>query len=102
MPITKKGETPRLLYQAIGPFKVLGHSSPPNSDGSYNSYKCEHLGTGRVSSFNVRDIIPYISVEAYEQEKARATGADANEEEEDWSGVWSARLGPIRGSLMRR
>ena len=80
-PITKKGETSRLLYQAIGPFKVLGHSSPPNSDGSYNSYRCEHLGTGRVSSFNVRDIIPYISVEAYEQEKARASQAELNEEE---------------------
>lgn len=36
-----------------------------------------------MSSFNVRDIIPYISVEAYEQEKARAIEADANEEEEE-------------------
>ena len=62
---------------------MLGHSSPPNSDGSYNSYRCEHLGTGRVSSFNVRDIIPYISVEAYEQEKSRAVQFNSDEEEEE-------------------
>ena len=45
-PITKKGGTSRLIYQAIGPFEVLGHNSPPNSDGSFNVYKLRHLGTG--------------------------------------------------------
>ena len=39
--------------------------------------------TGRVSPFNVRDIIPYISVEAYEQEKSRAIQVDSDEEEEE-------------------
>ena len=45
-PITRKGETSRLLYQTIGPFKVLPHKSAPNSGGSYNVYSLEHLGTG--------------------------------------------------------
>ena len=66
-PVTRKGETSRLLYQTIGPFKVLGHASPPNSGGGYNVYRLEHLSTGKVTTFNVRDIVPFISNEAYER-----------------------------------
>ena len=81
-PITKKGETPRLIYQAIGPFEVLGHNSPPNSDGSFNVYKLRHLGTGRVAAYNVKDIVPYISKEAYEQDQEE-TAQEAKEDEEE-------------------
>ena len=81
-PITKKGETSRLLYQAMGPFEVLRHNSPPNSDGSYNVYRLKHLGTGREAAYHVKDIIPYISKQAYEQEKEEIAVEAAEEETE--------------------
>ena len=78
-PVTRKGETSRLLYQTIGPFKVLGHASPPNSGGGYNVYRLEHLSTGKVTTFNVRDIVPFISSGAYE----RVLEEQQEEKEED-------------------
>ena len=62
-PITKKGETSRLLYQTMGPFEVAGQANK-----SANVCKLKHLGTGKIQSFNVRDIMPFISKGAYERE----------------------------------
>lgn len=81
-PITKKGQTSRLLYQTIGPFEVMGHASPANTDGSYNVFKLKHLSTGKEQSFNVRDIVPFISREAYEKVLEEEREEEKAEDEE--------------------
>ena len=47
----------------MGPFEVVGQTNQ-----SANVCKLKHLGTGKIQSFNVRDIMPFISKEAYERE----------------------------------
>ena len=47
--------------------------------GGYNVYRLEHLSTGKVTTFNVRDIVPFISNEAYE----RVLEEQQEEEKED-------------------
>ena len=81
-PITKKGQTSRLLYQTIGPFEVMEHASPANTDGSYNVFKLKHLSTGKEQSFNVRDIVPFISKEAYEKVLVEEQEEEKAEDEE--------------------
>ena len=85
-PITKKGETSRLLYQCIGPFEVVGPACPASPDGSYNAYKLKCLATGKVSPFNVTDIHPYLE----KGEKGNWEKEEGEEEEEKEDGLeWS-------------
>ena len=73
-PITRKEQTTRLLYQTVGPFEVTGKL--PNQDPSKcNAYYLKNIGTGKVTPHNVRDILPYISSEAY----AAKTDDDAHQ-----------------------
>jgi transposase InsO family protein len=81
VPRLKKGVTTRLRYQTIGPFEVLEHNSPPNPDGSYNVYRLRHLGTGNEDTYNVKQILPYISRVAHEKailDKPSTTPVQAN------------------------
>ena len=64
-PVTKKGQTSRLLYQAMGPFEVIGPASSPDDDGAYNAYKLRHLTSNNVTSYNVMNMHPYISRTAH-------------------------------------
>ena len=70
IPRVKKGITTRLRYQTTGPFEVQPHAShvTPNSDGSYNTYRVRHLGSGQETTANVRQILPCISKTAHLQD----------------------------------
>ena len=66
-PVQKKGETRRLLYQYIGPFEVIGPAYKGKTDGDCNVYRLRHLATGKLATYNIDLISPYISVEAHVQ-----------------------------------
>jgi hypothetical protein len=67
IPRVKRGVSARLRYQTTCPYQVLPHlpASRPNPDGSYNTYRVKHLGSGNETTVNVRQMLPYISQEAH-------------------------------------
>ena len=81
-PITKKGQTSRLLYQNIGPFEVMGPACPPNVDGSCNAYKLRCLATDRTSSFNVKDIHPYLKKDERKGNEGKVQDDEEGKDEE--------------------
>ena len=87
IPRVKKGISSRLRYQTTGPYEILEHqtSARRNQDGTYNTYRIKHLGSGQQTTANVRQLLPYISRQAhdvnqFEENETRPSPTPLNKE----------------------